>query len=63
VNVAELLPLLRELFSRNPEYRYLLAWELQQLLWSLGYTDELADEHAIEAARAVALTDLGGEAA
>ena len=35
--------------------RYLLAWELQQLLWSLGFTDKLADEHAIEAARVVAL--------
>lgn len=63
MSASELLPLLRELYSRNPEYRDHQAWELQPLLWSLGYTDELADEHAIEAARAVALTDVDGEAA
>jgi hypothetical protein len=48
VSSAELLPLIRELFSRSPEYRYLEAWELQTLLWSLGYTDELEDEVAID---------------
>jgi hypothetical protein len=63
VSACELLPLLRDLYSRNPEYRNLMAWELQTLLWSLGYTDELANEAAIEAARDVALTDWTGEAA
>lgn len=63
VNAWELLPLVRELYSRNPEYRWLLAWELQTLLWSLGYTSELEDEGEIESARMVALTDMDGEAA
>lgn len=63
MNAWELLPLVRELYSRNPEYRWLLAWELQTLLWSLGYTSELEDEGEIESARMVALTDMDGEAA
>ena len=42
--------MLRDLYRRNPEARYLLAWELQILLWSLGYTDELLDEAEIAAA-------------
>jgi hypothetical protein len=45
-----LLPDIRELFGKLPEARYLQAWELQQLLWSLGYTEDLAPEAAIEAA-------------
>jgi hypothetical protein len=62
---AELLPLVRELFSRNPENRYLQPWELQTLLWTLGYTDELEDEGEIAAAVAklVAQTDWTGRAA
>jgi hypothetical protein len=44
---AELLPLIGELYSRNPEYRHLAAWELQSLLWSLGCADELEDEGEI----------------
>jgi hypothetical protein len=63
VNATELLPLVRELYSRDPEYRDLAAWELQTLLWLLGYTDELEEEDEIEAARTVALTDRTGEAA
>jgi hypothetical protein len=55
----ELLPLLRDLFSRSPQYRYLEAWELQHVLWSLGYVEDLADEGEIEAARVVALLDRG----
>lgn len=39
--------MLRDLYRRNPDARYLLAWELQTLLWSLGYTDELLDETEI----------------
>jgi hypothetical protein len=58
VNAWRLLPLLRELYSRRPETRHLLAWELRIILWSLGYTDELEDEAMVEAARDVALTDL-----
>jgi hypothetical protein len=58
-----LLPLLRELFSRNPEYRYREAWELQWLLFSLSYTERLEDETEIEAARDVALMDMNGDGA
>src|SRR5215212_11623540 len=54
---TELLPLLRELLSRNPEYRYHQAWELQWLLYSLNYTDDLAPEEEIAAALEVALED------
>ncbi len=42
--------MLRDLYRRNPEARFLLAWELQILLWSLGYTEELLDEAEIAAA-------------
>jgi hypothetical protein len=59
----ELLPLVRELFSRTPEYRDWEAWEQQWLLFALGYSDELEDEAEIAAARKVALTDDTGEAA
>ena len=64
---VELLPLIRDLYSRNPEYRQakLAAWELQTLLWSLCYTDELEDEGDIAAAVAklVVQTDWTGRAA
>jgi len=57
VKATELLPLIRELYSRRPETRGLLAWELQHILFSLGYVDDLVDEAVIEAARDVALLD------
>ncbi len=63
MTAAELLPLIRELFSRCPEYRYHEPWELQHVLWSLGYTDHLADEGAIEDAVEVAHGDCTGRAA
>jgi hypothetical protein len=63
VNAAELLPLLRELFSRDAEFTNREAWELAWLLFSLNYTGDLEDEAAIEAARDVALMDQDGEAA
>jgi hypothetical protein len=59
VTAWELLPLLRDLFSRSPQHRYLEPWELQHVLWSLGYVEDLADEGEIEAARVVALLDRG----
>lgn len=61
MNAAELLPLIRELFSRNPEYRCREPWELQWLLFSLNYTDELEDEGAIENAQEVAVADVGAD--
>jgi hypothetical protein len=60
---TELLPLVWELFSRHPEYRHHAAWELQTLLWTLGYTDELENEGEIAAAVEVARTDWAGRAA
>ena len=46
--------LMRDLYSRRPETVLSQPWELQMLLWSLGYTDELVNEidmAAVEAAR------------
>ena len=57
MNATELLPLVRELYSRCPETRRLLAWGLQSALFLLGYVDDHADEAGIEAARDVALLD------
>ena len=51
------LAAVRELYSRRPETRYLEPWELQHVLFSLGYTDDLADEAVIAAAIDVARTD------
>jgi hypothetical protein len=63
VNAAQLLPLIRDLYSRLPEMRYLQAWELQSALFVLGYTDDLEDEAEIAAASQVARTDRTGRAA
>jgi len=57
MNATALLPLLRDLYSRNPEYRRLLPWELAQVLWSLGYTEDLENEGEISAASDVARQD------
>ena len=48
--MSALLASVRELYSRQPEAYYLEPWELQSLLWSLGYTEGLADEAEIAAA-------------
>ena len=48
--MSALLPAVRELYSRQPEAFYLQPWELQSLLWSLGYNEDLADEAEIAAA-------------
>jgi hypothetical protein len=53
----DVLPLVRDLYSKRPEYRHHDAWELQHVLFSSGYTDELLDEGAIAAAIEVARTD------
>jgi hypothetical protein len=58
-----LLPLLRELYSRNPEYLRREPWELQWLLFSLRYTEDLEPEAEIAAAAEVARTDRTGRAA
>ena len=46
--VSALLPALRDLYSR-PETYHLEPWELQHVLFSLGYTGEIAS--AVEVAR------------
>ena len=58
-----LLALVRELYSRRPEARFLEAWELQYLLWSLGYCDSLAPEAEIAAAMEVARGDFDPDGA
>ena len=57
MNSAEILPCLRDLYSRLPETYHLQPWELQSLLWSLGYTDELESEGKIAPAVEVARAD------
>ncbi len=54
MSAAELLPLIRELFSRNPEYRDLEPGDLAWLLFSLRYSNDLEDEGEIAAAAEVA---------
>jgi hypothetical protein len=57
VNSAQLLPAIRDLYSRQPEYFHHEPWELVHVLYSLNYTDDLADEAEISAAVEVARTD------
>jgi hypothetical protein len=52
-----LLPAVRELCSRRPETYLLEPWELQHVLFSLGYTEDLADETEIAAAGEVGCHD------
>jgi hypothetical protein len=58
----EVLSLLRELFCRRPEARCLEAWQLQSLLFLLGYTSGLVNEGDIAAALEVARADFDPEA-
>jgi hypothetical protein len=53
----DILPMLRDLYSKHPEYRHHEAWELQWLLFALGYTNELEDEHEIASAAETARRD------
>jgi hypothetical protein len=57
VNSAQLLPAIRELYSRRPEYWRHEPRELQHVLFSLGCADDLADEGEISSAVEVARTD------
>jgi len=50
VNSTQLLPAIRELYSRYPEYFHHEPWELQHVLFSLGYVDDLVGEGEIAAA-------------
>jgi hypothetical protein len=53
----QLLPAIRELYSRHPEYFHHEPWELAHVLFSLGYVEDLASEGEIAAAAEVARTD------
>ena len=52
----DVLPMVRDLYSRRPETQELEPWELQMLLWSFDYTDHLLPEDEIAAAIEVART-------
>jgi hypothetical protein len=54
---AALLPAIRNLYGRHPEYRFHEPWELSQVVWSPNYTEYLADEHKLAAASDVARQD------
>jgi hypothetical protein len=52
--LVNLLPAIRDLYSRHPEMYGLEVWALQSALFVLGYTDDLACEAeraAVEVAR------------
>jgi hypothetical protein len=57
MNAVALLPALRDLYSKHPEFRCLQPYELQTVLFMLRYTDELESEDAIAAAMDVARMD------
>jgi hypothetical protein len=44
VRSAQLRPAIRDLYRPLPETYHLQPWELQHVHFSLGYTDDLADE-------------------
>ena len=44
MNAWHLLPAIRDLYSKQPEFWYLEPWELQHVLFTLGYVDDLADK-------------------
>jgi hypothetical protein len=57
VNSIQLVAAIRELYSRRPDYFHHEPWELQHVLYSLNYTDDLANEAEISAAVEVARGD------
>jgi hypothetical protein len=57
VNSAQLLPIIRQLFSERPEYFHHEQWELAHVLFSLRYVEDLAGEAEIAAAAEVARGD------
>ena len=49
VNSAHLLPAIRELYSKRPEYFHHEPWELVHVLYSLNYTDDLTEPTGADA--------------
>ena len=43
MSATQLLPAIRELYSKRPEYFHHEPWELVHVLYSLNYTDDLAE--------------------
>ncbi len=60
MSASQLLPAVRDLYSRLPETYDREPWELVHVLYSLGYTDDLADEAETAAAVEVARADWPG---
>lgn len=57
MNSARLLPAIREVYSRRPEYFHHEPWERVHVRYSLSYTDDLVGEAEIAAAVEVARGD------
>jgi hypothetical protein len=57
MNSVQLLPAIRDLYTRQPEYWYHEPWELEWILYALNYTDELENEGDIAVAVEVARGD------
>jgi hypothetical protein len=57
MSACQLLPAIRDVYSRLPETYILEPWEQQHVLLSLGYVDDLADEAEIAVAVEVACQD------
>jgi hypothetical protein len=57
MSACQLLPAIRDVYSRLPETYILEPWEQQHVLVSLGYVDDLADEAEIAVAVEVARQD------
>ena len=57
MNSAQLLPAIRDLYSRLPETYHLQPCELQWMLYALNYADELENETEIAAAVEVVRSD------
>ncbi len=57
MNSVQLLPAIRDLYSKHPEYFHHDPWELQHVLFSLGYVEDLVPEGEIAAAVEVASGD------
>ena len=60
MNSAQLLPIIRQLFSERPEYFHHEPWELAHVLFSLRYVEDLVSEAEIGAAIEVARGDYPG---
>ena len=52
-----LVAAVRDIYSRHPEFVHLQPWELQHVLFSLGYVDGFVPEKDIAAAIEVARAD------